>query len=105
VTKPIARSFGGIGTVLFGRRDYRTDGSWITTKYFIFVIPLFPLRSYRVRPIDGGYEILWEGEPVIKQVISLYLWLFSPIIWIFVIKSDIVVLIAIGQYVLLPLVE
>jgi len=65
--KRIARSWAGIGSTLLGRRDYGADGSWITTKWSIFAsFPIRPMRSYRIRPQGKGYEVLWEGSPVLK---------------------------------------
>jgi hypothetical protein len=46
-----ARSLNGIGTRIYGRRDFRTDGSFVTTKWVTFLwVPLIPLSSLRVRP-------------------------------------------------------
>jgi len=43
-------SFYGIGSTFYGKRDFREDGSYITTEWLIVVgIPLIPLRSFRVR--------------------------------------------------------
>lgn len=40
----------GIGSTFYGKRDFRTDGSYITTEWLIVVgVPLIPLRSFRVR--------------------------------------------------------
>jgi hypothetical protein len=39
----------GFGTSYYGKRDFRSDGSWLTTKWFvIFWIPIFPIRSLRI---------------------------------------------------------
>ena len=46
----MAFSFYGCGTALYGERDYHADRSYITTEWVVvFKIPLFPLRSLRVR--------------------------------------------------------
>ncbi len=46
-------SINGIGTTLYGKSDVEPDGSYIATKWFIFILlPVIPLRSYRV----------WRGE-------------------------------------------
>lgn len=44
-------SFMGVGTHLYGKSDpSKTDGSYIATKWFIFLfLPLWPIRSFRVR--------------------------------------------------------
>lgn len=42
-------SLNGVGTRLYGKRDINPDGSYIATKWFIFLLlPIFPLGSYRV---------------------------------------------------------
>lgn len=49
------RSVNGIGTKFYGRADEWADGTYITTKWFIFFyLPIIPLRSYRVKRIDEG---------------------------------------------------
>lgn len=45
------RSVNGIGTRIYGKRDFLTDGSFVTTRWVTFLwVPLFPLSSMRVRP-------------------------------------------------------
>jgi len=47
------RSINGIGITLYGKSDVNQDGSYIATKWFIFLLlPIFPIGSYRV----------WRGE-------------------------------------------
>jgi hypothetical protein len=42
-------TFNGIGTKLYGSTDNSSDGSYVTTKWFVFVyLPVVPLESYRV---------------------------------------------------------
>ena len=42
-------SLNGIGTTLYGKSDAASDGSYIATKWFIFILlPIIPLGSYRV---------------------------------------------------------
>jgi hypothetical protein len=42
-------SFNGIGTKLYGKRLIKSDGSYVATKWFIiFLLPFFPLGSYRI---------------------------------------------------------
>jgi len=39
----------GIGTTYYGKRDFRTDGSWLTTEWVVvFFIPLLPISSRRI---------------------------------------------------------
>jgi hypothetical protein len=45
----MAFHFNGFGTMHIGRRDYRADGSYITTEFLIIgYIPICPLRSFRL---------------------------------------------------------
>ena len=44
-------SFNGTGTTLYGKREIKSDGSYIATQWFIlFYLPIFPMDSYRVLP-------------------------------------------------------
>jgi hypothetical protein len=43
-------SINGIGTSLYGKSKVESDGSYIATKWFIFLLlPIVPLGSYRVQ--------------------------------------------------------
>jgi hypothetical protein len=47
----MAFNFNGVGTTLYGKRDFRADGSYITTEWFVFVyLPIVPRRSLRILP-------------------------------------------------------
>jgi len=82
-------SFNGVGTTVYGKRDVSpTDGSYITTKWFIVIFfPIFPLASYRV--IKEKQKFMTIAFPKyqmtqvkfnIKQVINTYLaWWSFPI--------------------------
>ena len=44
----------GTGTAYYGRYRERPDGSYVTTEFFVlFYFPLFPLRSWRVKPVGS----------------------------------------------------
>jgi hypothetical protein len=46
----------GIGTMLYGERDYWPDGSHITTEWFVLAwLPIIPLYSKRISYTRGGY--------------------------------------------------
>src|SRR5215470_6988433 len=93
------RSFNGTGTRIYGKRDFLTDGSFVTTKWVSFLwVPLFPLSSMRVRPksdtpipdhflasvmlalttglvavkFSERYTIQSTSRPVLLQVIYVY---------------------------------
>jgi len=47
------RSRNGCGEGLYGKKDIREDGSYVSTKWFmILLIPIIPLGTYRI----------WKGE-------------------------------------------
>jgi hypothetical protein len=87
---PGAESINGIGSVLYGKRDFRPDGSYITTKWISLVyIPFIPLGSIRIKPsgnaTDGAYPFGWtsryevlERTPLsLKQVFSVYVYAYA----------------------------
>ena len=50
-------TLNGIGTTLYGARDFQPDGSYITTEWFVFIyVPVAPLKSMRIlRPDNKKY--------------------------------------------------
>ena len=87
--KPLAQTFNGFGTKIYGKRDFESDGSFLTTKWVVFWwIPVVPLKSLRVRYVGpSGRSILpgWsrkylvqaEYRPAPRQVVSIYSFLLS----------------------------
>ena len=92
-------SFNGTGTRVYGKRDFLTDGSFVTTKWISFLwLPLFPLSSMRVRAkstgprmpdhllaslliavsgllvlkFSGNYIVQSKRRPVLLQVLYVY---------------------------------
>jgi hypothetical protein len=58
----MAFSFNGIGTSFYGQRDFRPDGTYTTTEWFVFLaIPVIPLRSLRVRYQGPGKHRWYLG--------------------------------------------
>ena len=52
--------FRGFGTRFLGKREFREDGSFVSTIWIvIFLIPVFPLSSARLR---GDCDLPWWGE-------------------------------------------
>lgn len=75
-------SWNGIGWTLYGKDQVGSDGSYITTKWFIFFfLPLIPLGSYRVlvgesEPTALGVRTSYQMVKVefnTKQVLKTYL--------------------------------
>ena len=66
VKPPAMRTFNGVGTKLYGRRDLDpATGSYVATLYFVFLfVPLFPIRAYRVIPASGGGWYFQNWAPV-----------------------------------------
>jgi hypothetical protein len=83
----------GTGTRYYGMRDFRKDGTYITTEWFVILhIPVIPLRSLRVRGRSGfsvvvfssrSYSIYSKGSPNLKQVLFTYSYLLLIAAWIF----------------------
>jgi hypothetical protein len=77
-------SVNGFGTKYYGKRDFRPDGSYVTTNFFCLAfLPIIPLHSVRVIPDPKNsaipfsknyYAILEKRWPNPLQVLSIYLW-------------------------------
>jgi hypothetical protein len=76
--------FHGFGTMYYGSREKNDDGSFITTRWFVLLYaPIFPLGSYRVRPVDGkkgfsfvqvpGQYATQRVEANLRQIVNVYL--------------------------------
>lgn len=86
-------SVNGIGTGFYGEAEYRPDRSFITTEWIIFLmVPLFPLRSFRVvrDRSQSTYAVVAtvEGYRVVEriplhrpQVFRTYLFTLGSIGW------------------------
>ena len=82
-------SFNGIGTKLYGKREVnQADGSYIATKWFIFIfLPVIPLASYRVIKAKQKFLTLaypqYQMTPVplnFDQIRNIYLAVWGPIV-------------------------
>ncbi|MEZ4409594.1 MAG: hypothetical protein R3A52_24450 [Polyangiales bacterium] len=52
---PSLFTMNGVGTMLYGSRDARDDGSYIATRFFtLLFVPLIPIDAWRVR--DAGHQ-------------------------------------------------
>ena len=80
----MAFTFHGVGTMVYGERDYWPDGSFVTTEWFVVAyVPIAPIISKRVShtrnsdysTYDDGYFV-YETLPLDRrQVVSVYGWL------------------------------
>lgn len=83
----MAFTFHGIGTMVYGERDYWPDGSFETTEWFVFAwVPLVPIISKRIGYTrnsdyatydDGGYWVYKLLPLNRKQVLFTYGWFAS----------------------------
>jgi len=89
----MAFTLQGIGTTFYGQRDFREDGSYITTEWVVFLfIPVIPLRSLRVWEQDSeaigaiysktNYAVLEKSLPNWKQVLCVYVYMGCYLLWI-----------------------
>jgi hypothetical protein len=85
-------SFNGIGTTFYGKKNIKSDSSYDTVKWFIFLlIPIYPISGYRVKKIYqsklGGkieYEII-QKFPVEKTfALKSYLIFLYSVVLLFV---------------------
>lgn len=67
-------SFKGIGERLYGMRSFRSDGSYQTTKWFVFLyVPIYPIASLRIRYDEKGESSVVDVLPINwHQVIDTY---------------------------------
>ena len=57
-------TFNGFGTMYYGNRDKADDGSYVTTLWIVALfVPVFPLASYRIRPLGDSREFRLVGVP------------------------------------------
>jgi hypothetical protein len=90
----MAATFNGIGTTFYGRCAFRADGTFQTTKWFVFgQIPIVPLSSCRVaRNTDQdvtaliytseGYYLIEELPLDSAQVMRTYAFTVLYIAWL-----------------------
>jgi hypothetical protein len=63
----------GFGTSLYGKRDFHADGSYLTTRWVVFVwLPIVPVKSYRLRILDPSDPLAhrhwWSRSYLIEEV-------------------------------------
>ena len=83
----MAFEFHGIGTMMYGERDYWPDGSFVTTEWFVMAyVPIVPIISRRISytqnsdyaTYDHGGFYVYEILPLDrKQVLCTYGWFVS----------------------------
>ncbi len=116
--KPLAQTFNGFGTHLYGKRRFGADGSYITTLWVVFFwIPVVPLKSVHVIEAGPGtstlspgwstsYRVLHKSRPDARQVVNVYA--FMALLFIGAALLDLVhageslALVALGMWACLP---
>jgi len=90
-------TFQGVGTKYYGKRDFRADGTYITTEWSVLAsIPVLPIRSLGVRYLGRGrnpsepglrpgplYQIYEETNPNWLQIVCVYGYLAFLAWWLF----------------------
>ena len=81
-------SIHGIGTAVYGERDYRPDGSYVTTEWVIFAwMPIFPISSLRISCFQTRFYAVYDASSYYvhetssaghKQVLSVVLLVCEP---------------------------
>ena len=81
-------TFNGIGTKFYGSTDYASDGSYVTTNWFvIFYLPIIPIESLRIIEEGSTNYIIYNSQQYKaikvklhkKQVIKTYSWTYGII--------------------------
>jgi len=81
----LAFTFRGFGAMHYGQCDFRSDGSYVTTLWFVCAyLPVLPIHSKRTRATGKvkyysmhpkmTYAVLEKTKPHLKQVASVYGW-------------------------------
>lgn len=66
-------NYNGIGTKLYGSTDTGSDGSYVTTKWFVFIyLPIIPLESFRVVKEDSSNIIVYKSQKYRAMSIPLH---------------------------------
>jgi hypothetical protein len=79
----MAYTFHGFGAMNYGQRDFRPDGSYDTTMWFVcFYVPIVPIHSKRLRATGEVkyfstrarriFATLEKTKPNLNQVVSVY---------------------------------
>ena len=67
-------SLNGIGTNFYGKADTRTDGSYVTVKWFvILLLPIYPIECLRVRKVmitHRAFPGIYASEQINYEIIE-----------------------------------
>lgn len=84
-------TYNGIGTSYLGKCKFEQDDSFVTTKWFQIVAPIFPLGSVRLRDLGSegvpflkrttNYEFIEEVPLDLMQVLRTYAYTVFIVAW------------------------
>ena len=81
-------TFNGIGTKFYGATDHGSDGSYITTNWFVFFyLPIIPLESFRVIEEGSTNYLIYNSQEYRalkvelhkRQIVKTYAWTYGII--------------------------
>lgn len=88
-------SINGIGTRYYGESGHRADSSYVTTEWFaIFLIPIIPLRSFRVIRQTANDRATIFGHSASYQILERL-----PMAWVQVLKTYLFFVICLGWWI------
>ena len=73
-------SINGIGSTYIGCSDLGKDGSFVTTEWAIFLLPIVPIRSFRVLPTSHINLGIYSSSKFQAQPVPLHL---PHVIWMY----------------------
>ena len=77
-------TFQGFGTTHVGESARRADGSYVTTEWVVvLLVPLIPLRSVRLRPLEYKDE---RSGPIVSRTLRYEVLERLPVQWGQVVK-------------------
>lgn len=78
----MANSYNGIGTTYYGQSQFESDGSFVTTKWFVIgFFPLIPMSSARVQYLGT------TGIPFFSRTSTFEVLEQLPIAWLQVLRT------------------
>ena len=90
----------GVGTEFIGKRDFGSDGAYVSTEFKTAMLPLYPTRSVRViegkssidrhlisRTLHTEYSILAEGKVNVRQAAYVYGYALFHVTYLFALAS------------------
>jgi hypothetical protein len=110
----MAYTFRGIGAMNYGKRDFRVDGSFVTTLWFVvFYVPVIPIHSKRIVSTGEIKYFALKRVPTVVvqektpphglQVLCVYAWFAAVLAPLITAKIEDNLWIALPALLILPL--